>query len=154
MNMLSQTNDYFRGHTRQKRRRYLQLDWSSIYLNATQSSQTVHEHFHTIPTHVGRLVKFSTESCSKLLKLPKFSNFNFGVGSRNPFLQFCTPEIVSKLSIQCTISRKINLNLGRRKRGGGKWVVGGVRCRESSGKFPKYSEKFLEFPERTRSIKI
>ena len=29
--------------------------------------------------------------------------------------------------------------------------MGGVRCRESSGKFPKFSEKFLEFPERTRS---
>ena len=51
-------------------------------LNATQSSQTVHEHFHTIPTHLGLqldsthtlrstvvlyIVKFSTESCSTLL---------------------------------------------------------------------------------------
>jgi len=30
---------------------------------------------------------------------------------------------------------------------GGKWV-GLLRRRESSGEFPKFSEKFLEFPER------
>ena len=30
---------------------------------------------------------------------------------------------------------------------GGKWM-GAVRRRESSGEFPKVSEKFLEFPER------
>ena len=33
--------------------------------------------------------------------------------------------------------------------GGNVGEVGGARCRESSGKFPKFSEKFLEFPERT-----
>ena len=88
-------------------------------------------------------VKFSTESFSRSLKLLNFTEITeiFILTSERW-------EIHPKLYLNynfCTISRKINLNLG--KRGGlGGWRM---RSRKFFGKFPKTWEKF---PRKFREI--